>query len=156
MPESGHISAFPSLPGLDLATDGLPALQFERLRWTLQHAYDNNSHYRSAFDKAGVQPSDLKSLADLSRFPFTAKADLRANYPFGFYSVPMDQIARIHASSGTTGKPTVVGYTRADLDTWAMLIGRSLQNRRRQARYEGAYRLRLRPLHRRLGRAFRG
>lgn len=127
MPESDCISAFPALPGLDLSADGLPALQLERLRWTLQHAYNNNAHYRHAFDLAGVQPHDLKSLKHLARFPFTTKADLRANYPFGFYSVPMDQIARIHASSGTTGKPTVVGYTRADLDIWAMLIGRSLQ-----------------------------
>ena len=127
MPEIDRVSAFPSLPGLDLAGGSLPSLQLERLRWTLQHAYDNNPHYRNAFDVVGVQPADLNSLRDLSRFPFTTKADLRANYPFGFYSVPMNQIARIHASSGTTGKPTVVGYTRADLDTWAMLIERSLQ-----------------------------
>lgn len=119
-------AVFDPIIGYDPAVDDLKTLQLDRLRLTLEHAYRHNDHYRTAFDVAGLKPSDLKSLADISRFPFTTKADLRANYPFGFYSVPMDQIARIHASSGTTGKPTVVGYTQADLDIWAMLIARSI------------------------------
>lgn len=105
----------------------LEALQLERLRWSLAHAYAGNPHYRAKFDAAGVTPDDLTSLADLARFPFTTKADLRAAYPFGFFAVPMDEIVRIHASSGTTGKPTVVGYTRADIDTWAALVARSIE-----------------------------
>jgi phenylacetate-CoA ligase len=113
-----------SLPALDL--DSLRKLQFDRLRATLQHAYANNPHYAAAFRAAGVTPSDLQSLEDLARFPFTTKADLRACYPFGFFSVPLDQVARIHASSGTTGQPTVVGYTTADLSTWADLVARSI------------------------------
>ncbi|HWJ34238.1 MAG TPA: phenylacetate--CoA ligase PaaK [Steroidobacteraceae bacterium] len=105
----------------------LEALQLERLRWTLRHAYANNPHYRRSFDAAGVHPDCLRSLADLSRFPFTTKADLRAAYPFGFFAVPMDQVARVHASSGTTGKPTVVGYTRNDIATWSSLVARSIR-----------------------------
>jgi phenylacetate-CoA ligase len=105
----------------------LEALQLERLRWTLHHAYANNAHYRRSFDSAGLHPDDLRSLADLSRFPFTTKADLRAAYPFGFFAVPMDQVARVHASSGTTGKPTVVGYTRNDIATWSGLVARSIR-----------------------------
>lgn len=105
----------------------LEALQLERLRWSLSHAYAGNPQYRAAFDAAGVRPDDLTSLADLARFPFTTKADLRAAYPFGFFAVPMDEVVRIHASSGTTGKPTVVGYTRADIDTWAGLVARSIE-----------------------------
>ena len=97
--------------------DELQALQLQRLQWTLKHAYDNVPHYRQAFDAKGVQPSDCKTLADLSKFPFTAKADLRANYPFGMFAVPRQQVVRVHASSGTTGKPTVVGYTAKDIDT---------------------------------------
>ena len=103
------------------------ALQRERLGWSLRHAYDNVPHYRRAFDAAGVTPADFRDLADLARFPFTAKADLRANYPFGMFAVPREQVARIHASSGTTGKPTVVGYTKQDIDTWAALVARSMR-----------------------------
>jgi phenylacetate-CoA ligase len=97
------------------------------LRETLQHAYANNPCYRRSFDAQGVRPDDLKSLEDLRRFPFTTKADLRAAYPFGFFAVPMDRVARVHASSGTTGKPTVVGYTRKDIDTWSQLVARSIR-----------------------------
>ena len=102
-------------------------LQLERLRWSLRHAHDNVPHYRNAFEAAGVGPDDLHELTDLSRFPFTAKADLRANYPFGMFAVPREQVVRVHASSGTTGKPTVVGYTRDDIDTWAELMARSIE-----------------------------
>jgi len=91
--------------------DELASLQLQRLKRTLQQAYDHVPHYRKAFDAAGVHPSDCKSLADLAKFPFTAKKDLRDNYPFGMFAVPREQVVRIHASSGTTGKPTVVGYT---------------------------------------------
>ena len=107
--------------------DELRALQLSRLQWSLQHAYDNVAHYRKKFDAAGVQPSDLKTLEDLSKFPFTAKQDLRENYPFGLFAVPRQQVVRIHASSGTTGKPTVVGYTAKDIDTWANLMARSIR-----------------------------
>ena len=107
--------------------DELQALQFARLKQTLQHAYANVPHYKQAFDTAGIHPSDLKTLADLSKFPFTTKHDLRANYPFGMFAVPREQVARIHASSGTTGKPTVVGYTLKDIDTWANLVARSIR-----------------------------
>jgi phenylacetate-CoA ligase len=105
----------------------IESLQLKRLRSTLQHAYANNPNYTRKFDAAGVHPNDLRSLADLARFPFTAKADLREAYPFGFFSVPMEQVARIHASSGTTGKSTVVGYTRNDLATWGNLVARSIR-----------------------------
>ena len=107
--------------------DELQALQLQRLRWSLQHAYDHVPHYKAAFDAEGVHPADLKSLADLARFPFTTKQDLRANYPFGMFAVPREQVVRIHASSGTTGKPTVVGYTAQDIDTWAGLVARSIR-----------------------------
>lgn len=107
--------------------DEISALQLERLRWTLQHAYDNVPHYRQAFDAKGVHPNDLKSLGELALFPFTAKADLRNNYPFGMFAVAQDEISRLHASSGTTGRPTVVGYTSRDLDNWADLVARSLR-----------------------------
>ena len=107
--------------------DELRALQRPRLQATLQHAYDKVPHYRQAFDAKGVHPSDCRSLADLARFPFTAKADLRNHYPFGLFAVPRERIVRIHASSGTTGKPTVVGYTQADIDTWAHLMARSIR-----------------------------
>ncbi len=107
--------------------DELQALQLRRLQWTLKHAYDKVPHYRKAFDAKGVQPSDCKTLADLSKFPFTAKADLRDNYPFGMFAVPRQQVVRVHASSGTTGKPTVVGYTQRDIDTWADLVARSIR-----------------------------
>jgi phenylacetate-CoA ligase len=107
--------------------DELHALQLQRLQWSLAHAYDHVAHYRKAFDRAGMHPHDCRSLADLARFPFTVKADLRDNYPFGMFAVPREQVVRIHASSGTTGKPTVVGYTRADIDTWANLMARSIR-----------------------------
>ena len=106
--------------------DEIQALQLERMKWSLKHAYDNVPHYRKAFDEAGVHPSDLKQLSDLSKFPFTTKQDLRDNYPFGMLAVPREQISRIHASSGTTGKPTVVGYTAKDISNWADLVARSL------------------------------
>ena len=107
--------------------DQLLALQLSRLQWTLRHAYENVPHYKAAFDAAGVHPSDCKSLADLAKFPFTTKADLRANYPFGMFAVPREKVVRIHASSGTTGKPTVVGYTQGDIDRWADLAARSIR-----------------------------
>jgi phenylacetate-CoA ligase len=107
--------------------DELQALQLQRLKATLQHAYTNVPHYRKSFDDQGIQPNDLKTLSDLSKFPFTTKADLRANYPFGMFAVPREQVVRIHASSGTTGKPTVVGYTQEDIDTWSSLVARSIR-----------------------------
>ena len=107
--------------------DEIAALQLARLRETLAHVYANVAHYRRAFDDKGVHPDDLKTLADLAKFPFTAKSDLRANYPFGMFAVPRDQVVRVHASSGTTGKPTVVGYTQRDISNWADLVARSLR-----------------------------
>ena len=107
--------------------DEIEALQLQRMRWSLNHAYKNVAHYKASFDSAGVHPDDLKSLADLSRFPFTKKSDLRGNYPFGMFAVPRSQINRIHASSGTTGQPTVVGYTQADLAMWDIVMARSLR-----------------------------
>ena len=105
----------------------LQALQLERMRWSLRHAYDRVPHYRRKFDAAGVKPEHLRTLEDLARFPFTTKADLRETYPFGMFAVPMDQVVRIHASSGTTGKPTVVGYTAKDIDTWSHVMARSIR-----------------------------
>jgi phenylacetate-CoA ligase len=107
--------------------DEITALQLQRLRTTLQRAYDNVPHYRQAFEARGVHPGDLKQLSDLAKFPFTVKKDLRDNYPFGLFAVPREQVARIHASSGTTGKPTVVGYTKNDIDIWADLVARSIR-----------------------------
>ncbi|MDP5218574.1 phenylacetate--CoA ligase PaaK [Ruegeria sp. 2205SS24-7] len=107
--------------------DEIRARQLERLKWSLRHAYDNVPMYRQRFDEAGVHPDDLQSLSDLGKFPFTYKSDLRDNYPFGLFAVPREQILRIHASSGTTGKPTVVGYTKRDIDTWADLVARSMR-----------------------------
>ena len=107
--------------------DQLTALQLQRLQWTLQHAYEHVPHYRRAFDAKGVHPSDCRSLADLAKFPFTTKHHLRDNYPFGMFAVPREQVVRVHASSGTTGKPTVVGYTRRDIDNWADLVARSIR-----------------------------
>ncbi len=107
--------------------DEIVALQTERLKWTLHHVYKNVPHYKASFDAAGVHPDDFKSLADLGKFPFTTKQDLRDNYPYGMFAVPREQVVRIHASSGTTGKPTVVGYTQADIDMWADLIARSIR-----------------------------
>lgn len=103
------------------------ALQRERMAWSLRHAYENVPHYRAKFDSAGVRPADFGNLEDLAKFPFTTKADLRENYPFGMFAVPESQIARLHASSGTTGKPTVVGYTKRDLDTWSDVVARSIR-----------------------------
>ncbi|WP_334664108.1 phenylacetate--CoA ligase PaaK [Streptomyces cyaneofuscatus] len=110
-----------------LSRADLEALQLERLRTTLRHAYENVPFYRAAFDAAGLRPEDCRTLADLARFPFTAKADLRDNYPFGMFAVPETDVRRIHASSGTTGRPTVVGYTERDLDTWADVVARSIR-----------------------------
>ena len=107
--------------------DELRVLQLQRLQWSLQHAYDNVAHYRQRFDAAGVHPRELRQLEDIRRFPFTTKADPRQNYPFGMFAVPREKVARIHASSGTTGKPTVVGYTLRDIDTWASLVARSIR-----------------------------
>ncbi len=109
------------------SVDELRALQRDRLRGSLKHAYEKVPHYRKAFDAAGVHPGDLKDPADLAKFPFTTKADLRANYPFGMFAVPMQEIVRVHASSGTTGKPTVVGYTREDIRTWSAVMARSIR-----------------------------
>ena len=117
-----------SLDKIEIASrDEISALQLERLRWSLNHAYSNVPHYKNSFDTAGVHPDDLKHLDDLSKFPFTVKNDLRTNYPFGMFAVPREQILRIHASSGTTGKPTVVGYTDKDIETWSSLVARSLR-----------------------------
>ena len=107
--------------------DEIMALQTKRLAWSLAHAYDNVAHYKNAFDKAGVHPSDFRQLSDLAKFPFTVKTDLRDNYPFGMFAVPREQLVRVHASSGTTGKPIVVGYTRADIDMWSEVMARSIR-----------------------------
>ena len=107
--------------------DEIRALQLERLKWSLRHAYDNVPMYKQRFDEAGVHPDDLQQLSDLSKFPFTYKNDLRDNYPFGLFAVPRSEIIRLHASSGTTGKPTVVGYTANDISNWADLVARSLR-----------------------------
>ena len=109
-----------------MTEDELGAVQLERLQWTLRHAYDNVPCYRKKFDEAGVRPEDCRELADIAKFPCTTKADLRENYPYGMFAVPMSQVRRIHASSGTTGRPTVVGYTDDDLSTWADLVARSI------------------------------
>lgn len=121
-PQSGDLE-----PIEKASRDELQSLQLERLRQTLSHAYTNVAHYKAAFNAKGVHPSDLHSLSDLAKFPFTSKDDLRANYPFGMFAVPREQVARIHASSGTTGKPTVVGYTKNDIETWAQLVARSIR-----------------------------
>ncbi len=107
--------------------DEIATLQVQRLKWSLAHAFQNVPHYRAAFEAAGVHPDDFHTLADLAKFPFTTKHDLRANYPFGMFAVPRSEVSRIHASSGTTGKPTVVGYTRRDLDVWAEVMARSIR-----------------------------
>jgi phenylacetate-CoA ligase len=121
-PKPGDLSAIETA-----SRDEIEALQLERMRWSLTHAYSNVPHYKQSFDAAGVHPDDLKSLADLARFPFTLKTDLRSNYPFGLFAVPRSQVNRIHASSGTTGQPTVVGYTKADLAMWDEVMERSLR-----------------------------
>src|SRR6516162_628757 len=107
--------------------DELRALQLRRMWAVLRHAYERIGHYRQNFAAAGVHPDDLRQLEDLTKFPFTTKDDLRRNYPFGMFAVPMEQIVRIHASSGTTGRPTVVGYSRGDIDTWSRLMARSIR-----------------------------
>ena len=107
--------------------DELRALQLERLQWSVRHAYENVQHYKGSLDAAGVHPDDIRELSDLAKLPFTSKADLRENYPFGMFAVPREQVSRIHASSGTTGRPTVVGYTGADLDMWATVMARSIR-----------------------------
>ena len=123
-----HASASFALEPIEKASiDELRALQLKRLKVTLQHAYANSAVYRAKFDAAGVHPDDCKSLADLAKFPFTTKKDLRDNYPYGMFAVPRQQCARIHASSGTTGKPTVVGYTQSDIDMWANVVARSIR-----------------------------
>ena len=109
------------------SVDELQALQLQRLQWSLRHAYDKVPHYRTAFDAVGAHPDDLIALSDLARFPLTSKHDLRENYPFGMFAVPREQISRIHASSGTTGRPTVVGYTAGDIDMWAQVMARSIR-----------------------------
>src|SRR5258707_2962966 len=120
-------SAFPLEPIEKGSSKDLKKLQLERLRWSLSHAYDNVPHYRRKFDAAGVKPGDCRALEDLAKFPFTTKADLRESYPFGMFAVPMERIVRIHASSGTTGKPTVVGYTAKDIDMWSQVMARSIR-----------------------------
>src|SRR5882757_5012941 len=118
----------PEMDDIERASrDEIIALQIKRLAWSLSHAYDNVAHYKKAFDKAGVHPSDFKALADLSKFPFTVKTDLRDNYPFNMFAVPREKLVRVHASSGTTGKPIVVGYTRTDIATWSDVIARSIR-----------------------------
>ncbi|MFK4723013.1 phenylacetate--CoA ligase PaaK [Bradyrhizobium niftali] len=107
--------------------DEIMALQTQRLGWSLKHAYDNVAHYRKAFDEAGVHPSDFRELSDLAKFPFTVKTDLRDNYPFNMFAVPREKLVRVHASSGTTGKPIVVGYTQRDIDTWSEVMARSIR-----------------------------
>ena len=121
------MSSFPLEPVEKCSTQELRKIQFDRLRWSLNHAYDNVERYREKFDAAGMKPGDCRALEDLARFPFTTKADLRETYPFGMFAVPMDRIVRIHASSGTTGKPTVVGYTAKDIDTWTHVMARSMR-----------------------------
>ena len=114
-------------PAERMSVDELRVLQLQRLQWTLRHAYQNVPHYRRTFDAAGVHPDDCRELADIAKFPTTSKVDFRENYPFGLFAVPQEQVRRIHASSGTTGRPTVVGYTERDTHTWAGLIARSIR-----------------------------
>ncbi|NOI67560.1 phenylacetate--CoA ligase PaaK [Vibrio sp. 99-8-1] len=117
-----------TLEGIETASiEELRELQFRRMKWTLEHAYKNSPMYIKKFDEAGVHPSDFKCLEDINKFPYTTKQDLRENYPFGTFAVPMQDVARVHASSGTTGKPTVVGYTQNDIDTWASIVARSIR-----------------------------
>ena len=117
-----------SLDPIEIASiDEIRALQLERLQWSVRHAFENVPMYQKRFDEKRVHPEDLRSLADLAKFPFTHKSDLRDNYPFGLFAVPREQIIRVHASSGTTGKPTVVGYTRNDIDMWSAMVTRSMR-----------------------------
>ncbi|TWG09154.1 phenylacetate--CoA ligase PaaK [Saccharopolyspora dendranthemae] len=130
VPSARRLGAAPPVDDLSpverLSTDELRALQLKRLQWTLHHAYANVPFYRKKFDETGVHPDDCRELGDIEKFPFTTKQDLRDNYPFGMFAVPQDQVRRVHASSGTTGKPTVVGYTESDLDAWATVVARSI------------------------------
>ncbi len=122
------MSALDQIEPIEQASiDELRVLQLARLKEAVRHSYERVPHYRQMFDAAGVRPGDLKDFTDLARFPFTSKDDLRQHYPFGMFAVPMDEVVRIHASSGTTGKPTVVGYTRGDIDTWSRLMARSIR-----------------------------
>src|ERR1700694_5610868 len=127
-PQSKRSGYSPELDQAERASrDEITALQTKRLAWTLAHAYDNVAHYKKAFDKAGVHPSDFTQLSDLQKFPFTVKTDLRDNYPFNMLAVPREKLVRVHASSGTTGKPIVVGYTQADIDVWSEVMARSIR-----------------------------
>lgn len=127
-PASDYAAEKSTLDPIEIASrDEIGALQLERMKWSLAHAYNNVAHYKKAFDDSSVHPEDLKTLEDLAKFPFTVKTDLRDNYPFGMFAVPREQIIRIHASSGTTGKPTVVGYTKNDIDVWADCVARSMR-----------------------------
>ena len=121
------MKSFPLEPIEKASLDELRATQLQRLQWSLKHAYDHVAHLRAKFDAVGVRPEDCRSLEDLAKFPFTTKADLRETYPFGMFAVPMERIVRIHASSGTTGKPTVVGYTAKDIDTWSHVMARTIR-----------------------------
>src|ERR1700675_1682183 len=126
--KSGSSGYRPELDNAERASrDEIMALQTRRLAWSLAHAYDNVAHYKRAFDQAGVHPSDFRRLSDLAKFPFTVKTDLRDNYPFDMFAVPREKLVRVHASSGTTGKPIVVGYTRGDIDIWADVMARSIR-----------------------------
>jgi phenylacetate-CoA ligase len=126
--KSGSSGYRPELDDAERASrDEIMALQTRRLAWSLAHAYDNVAHYKRAFDQAGVHPSDFRRLSDLAKFPFTVKTDLRDNYPFDMFAVPREKLVRVHASSGTTGKPIVVGYTRADIATWSTVMARSIR-----------------------------
>ena len=127
-PQPGELEAIETA-----SRDEISALQLERLKWSLRHAYDNVPFHKKAFDDKGVHPDDLKTLADLSKFPFMTKIALRDNYPFGLFAVPREQVLRLHASSGTTGKSIVVGYTAQDLDNWANLVTSEINGRHRQA-----------------------
>src|SRR3984885_12799615 len=126
--QPGSSGYLPEMDDTERASrDEITALQTERLAWSLSHAYHNVAHYKATFDKTGVHPSDFRQLSDLAKFPFTVKTDLRDNYPFGMFAVPRQQLVRVHASSGTTGKPIVVGYTRADIATWSTVMARSIR-----------------------------
>src|ERR1700726_1968434 len=126
--KSGSSGYRPEIDDAERASrDEIMALQTKRLAWSLAHAYYNVAHYKKAFDKAGVHPADFKQLSDLEKFPFTVKTDLRDNYPFNMLAVPRENLVRVHASSGTTGKPIVVGYTRADIETWSSVMARSIR-----------------------------
>jgi phenylacetate-CoA ligase len=126
--KSGKSAYKPEMDAVErLSREEIADLQTKRLKWSLTHAYENVAHYRNAFDKAGVHPTDLRELADLAKFPFTSKTDLRDNYPFNMFAVPREKLVRVHASSGTTGKPIVVGYTPGDIEIWSEVMARSIR-----------------------------